>query len=355
MRMRRRDMLIGAGAVAAAACTPTVMANSKNPLRVGQIGTKHAHASGQMSTWRSFGDEFDVVGVVEPDESQRERVRGQKPYAGVPFLSEEELLGTNGLQIVAVETEVSSLVPTAQRCAQAGLHVFLDKPPGESLDSFQQLLRDMQQRQLQLQMGYMLRYNPAFEFMFRAIEQGWLGTIFSIHAEMSKSVGDAQRQSLAQYRGGSMFELGCHVVDPIVKIMGPPQRVTPHILHTRNEDGGLADNMLAVLDYASANVVIRSAVNEVGGFQRRQFVVMGQEGTLEIRPLESNHIVLELAGPKGDYAAGRHEIQLPSRGRYDGLWLALAAAVRGEKDLEWDATHNLATHRVLLEACGYIP
>jgi predicted dehydrogenase len=353
LSMRRRDVLIGAGAIAASACTPTSLANSKKRLRVGQIGTKHGHALGQMSTLRSLSDEFEVVGVVEPDESQRDRVRGQKAYADIPFLSEEELLGSSGLQIVAVETEVKSLVPTAQRCARAGMHVFLDKPPGESLISYQQLLRDMQQRQRQLQMGYLLRYNPAFEFMFRAIEQGWLGTIFSIHAEMSKSVGAAQRQALAQYQGGSMFELGCHLVDPIVKIMGTPQRVTPHILHTRIEDDGLADNMVAVLDYANANVVIRSAVNEVGGFQRRQFVVMGQEGTLAIRPLESNHIALELARPQGDYAEGRHEIKLPSRGRYDGLWLDLASAVRGAKELEWDASHNLATHKVLLEACGY--
>ena len=39
-------------------------------LRIGQIGTKHAHASGKMQTIRGLSDLFDVVGVVESDEAR---------------------------------------------------------------------------------------------------------------------------------------------------------------------------------------------------------------------------------------------------------------------------------------------
>ena len=93
-----------------------------------------------------------------------------------------------------------------------------------------------------------------------------------------------------------MFELGCHLIDPITTLLVRPTKISHHILHTRPDDDQLADNMLAILDFDGANAVIRSAVNEVGGSARRQFVVMGQLGTLELRPLESNQIWLAPGG-----------------------------------------------------------
>src|SRR5688572_30061822 len=78
---------------------------SARPIRAGQIGTKHAHASGQFGTLRACGD-YEVVGVVEPDVAQRKKVENDKAYAGVTWMTEEQLLNTPGLQLVSVETEV---------------------------------------------------------------------------------------------------------------------------------------------------------------------------------------------------------------------------------------------------------
>lgn len=329
-----------------------VAADDRAPINVGVIGTRHAHASGQVATIRKFDDHFQLVGVVEPDAAQRGRVQASAAYRNLPFLSESELFQTPGLRAVAVETAVRDLVPTARRCAARGLHVFLDKPAGQSLPEFRALVEELQRQGRVLQMGYMLRTNPAFRFLFDAAAQGWLGDLFAVHAEMSKAVDAGARRALAEYPGGAMFELGCHLIDPIVKLLGKPTRVTPHILHTRPAQDALADNMLAVFDYPQANAVVRSALNEVGGFQRRQFVVMGQNGTLEIRPLESNRVTLELSTPQGGYAAGRHTIECGDAGRYDGLWLDFAAAIRGETPLGWPPQHNLAVHETLLRACG---
>ena len=41
-------------------------AETSSRIRIGQIGTKHAHASGKMATMRKFSDDYEVVGVVEP-------------------------------------------------------------------------------------------------------------------------------------------------------------------------------------------------------------------------------------------------------------------------------------------------
>ncbi len=156
--LSRRNFL-RASTAACLVAVPAIHAQTKPPrIRIGQIGTAHAHASGKMDTMR-HSDEFEVVGIVEPDASRRAAATRNKTYAGLKWMTEEELLNAPGLQAVAVETEVKDLVPIAARCIAAGKHLHLDKPGGESLPAFKRLLDDAGRRKLIVQMGYMLRYN----------------------------------------------------------------------------------------------------------------------------------------------------------------------------------------------------
>ena len=141
------------------------------------------------------------MGVVEADPQRQQTVRGQRAYRDLKWMSEEELLNASGLQAVAVETTVKDLVGTASRCVAAGMHVHLDKPAGDSLDDFRQLLEATTRRGLLIQMGYMYRYNPAFQFLFTALQDGWLGEVFELHGVMSKAVDPVTRKRLAAFPG----------------------------------------------------------------------------------------------------------------------------------------------------------
>ncbi|MBS0208302.1 MAG: Gfo/Idh/MocA family oxidoreductase [Planctomycetes bacterium] len=349
-----QNCLVGAAAAAAVtSIAPHVShAASKNgKIRIGQIGTSHAHAAGKLESYRSMSDVYEVVGVVEPDAAQRERVQKQRAYADLPWLTEEQLLNTSGLQAVAVETEVCDLVPKATRCVQAGLHVHVDKPAGESMSAVRTLHEEASRRKLTVQMGYMFRYNPAFQFLFQAARDGWLGEVFEVHATMSKKLGERERKELLPYKGGSMFELGCHVVDQLVTLLGPPQKVTPYPRQVRPDLDTLVDNQLAVFEYPKATATVRSAMVEHDGGRRRQFVACGTEGTIEILPIEAPKLMATFSKKRGEYAAGHREIPLPKMtGRYDGEFQDLAAVIRGEKQFAWSAAHDLATHESILRA-----
>ena len=133
-RDRRRFLtaaVLGAGAVAATPwLQPYVIAGqrSKERIKIGQIGTLHEHASGKMDTFRKLADDYEVVGIVEPDPERRKKCEKSPTYRGLKWMTEEELFNTKGLKAVAVETFVSELVPTAARCIAAGMHIHLDKP-----------------------------------------------------------------------------------------------------------------------------------------------------------------------------------------------------------------------------------
>lgn len=343
------------GQLAAATFVPSfARAQGAKPprIKVGQIGTGHAHAGGKMQAMRA-SEEYEVVGIVEPDPARRAAMEKSPTYAGLAWLSEEQLLNTPGLQAVAVETEVKDLLATAARCVAAGKHIHLDKPAGESLPEFKRLLDNATRQRLTVQMGYMLRYNPAFQLCFQLVRDGALGEVFSIDTCMSKALGLAERKGLLAYRGGAMFELGCHVIDAVVSVLGRPRKVTPHSQSASPAGDGLLDNQLAVLDYERATVTVRSALVEIEGGARRQFVVCGTRGTFDIRPLEPAAARLALDAPRGEYKRGYQDVKFAkSGGRYEGEFADLAKVIRGEKAFAFSPEHDLAVQETVLLASG---
>jgi predicted dehydrogenase len=317
-------------------------------IKIGQIGTKHAHAGGQLAALRKIAD-FEIVGVVEPDEERRRRVEKTEDFAGLAFLTEAQLLNTAGLQAVAVETDVAGLLDAAEKVVTAGLHLHLDKPAGESLKQFQRVLDAAASKKRLVKMGYMFRFNPAFQLMIQAVREGWFGEVFSVHAEMSKKVDEGERKKLLRYPGGSMFELGCHIIDSVHRVLGKPIAVTPHI---HKGADGLADNMLAVLDYPNATAIVRSAIIEPDGGPRRQFIVCGTKGSCEIRPLEPPAMTLTLDEAHGKFRKGTQQVAFDKAPRYTADWIGFASAIRGETGWEFKPEHDLAVQETVLRASG---
>lgn len=340
-------------AVAASLIIPgaQVSAADRGPgrrLRIGQIGLGHPHASGKLDAIRKLSNEFELVGVVETDPSLRRRI------SGVSFVELDELLEPGNLDAVAVETPVPALIPMAARALNAGLHIHLDKPAGTDFHSFEKVVDIARNKNLTIQMGYMLRYNPSFQFLFRAVSEGWLGTITEVNAMMGKLADPGLRNDLAAYHGGGFFELACHILDATVFLLGKPDRVQGFHLRTGLQNGDtFADNQLAVLQYPEALAVLRCNHNDPAGFSRRCFNVTGTQGRIEIHPLESGHLTLHLNRPAGEYSKGVHDIQLPDGGRsYVKEFQDLADVIRGKAHLDWSYDHDLLVQKTLLEICN---
>lgn len=351
--MQRRKFIAHGLSAAALACAAHPARAVEKKIRAALIGTSHSHAAGKLEAARKLSDWFDVIGACEPNESKRKAAAARKEYAGLQWFSEEDLLKQTGLEAVIIETDIADFVPFGLRCAEAGLHIHLEKPAGASLPAFKKLLDLCMEKKRVLQMGYMLRYNPAFEFCYKAVREGWLGQVHEIHAIMGNTIGAGARKEWALYPGGAMFELGCHLIDSAVVLLGKPEKVHAFMKKTRPESDSLADSTLAVLEYARATATIRSAAVDVERFTRRQFTVSGDKGSIAIAPLEPPQLKLVLAAPAGGYEKGTHQVKLPPPGgRYDAQILHFAQMIRGEKESGLPASHDLAVHETVLRACG---
>jgi len=347
---RRRFLETAAAAAMAAEAFAAEPASRPAPIRIGQIGVKHGHAS-KLEVYRRSQD-YEVVGVVESDTEARRKAEAEHAYAGLSWMTRDELLAMPGLQAVLVETAVPDLLDHAEACVAAGKHVHLDKPAGTSLPQYRRILDAAAKRNLVVQIGYMYRYNPAIVLLRQAVAEGWLGEIFEIHAVMGKVLDPAARRDLARHPGGMMLELGCHLIDLTVGVLGMPDRVEGFSRHSSPLLDDLADNMLAVLEYPRATATIRSAAVDVDGFARRQFTVCGTDGTLHIQPLDNPVVRLTLAQSRGRYAAGVQDVMLPRYTRYVDDAADMAAVIRGDKPFAFSHTHDIAVQTAVLEASG---
>ncbi len=356
----RRSALAAAGALpfALSGIARAEAAKSGKPLRYLQIGTGHAHAN-KLSVYGESG-EWEVVGIVEEDPELRAVAEGHSLYGKFPFLTLEEGLKTADLRVVGVETRVRDLLRYARLAVDAGCHAHLDKPAGASLPEYRELMKRADERGLVVQMGYMYRFNPAVQLLHRMLEAGWLGEIFETHAVMSKLMPPKDRQQLSEFAGGTMFELGCHIIDLTLGVLGKPDKVVPFPRRTvETPEDTLVDNMLAVLEYPKATATVRTTGLEVDGFARRHFTVCGTEGTFHIQPLDRPSVTLSLSqersfGEGGKvYPKGTSTITFePPYPRYVGDAADLAAIVRGEKENPYPSSHDLAVQETVLAAAG---
>jgi len=345
--LSRRDAL----ALGAAVALPTLTCadEPKPKIKVGQIGTAHAHAS-KLAVYRSSAD-YEVVGVVEPDEGRRKLAELTPACRGVKWVTREELLATPGLQAVLVETRVADLLDAAEACVAAGKYVHIDKPAGASLPQLKRVLDAATKKKLIVQMGYMFRYNPAVVMLRECLKNGWLGEVYEVHAVMGKVVGPAERKGLAAFKGGIMFELGCHVLDLVVGILGKPAAVAGFNRHTSKLPDTLADNMLAVLSYPRATATVRASAIEIEGGNRRHLVVCGTEGTFHIQPLDNPAAVVSLSQARGPYKKGTQDVKFPKYNRYVDDAADMAKVIRGEAAFAFTPEHDLAVQEALLTAC----
>ena len=331
-------------------------------IKIGQIGICHEHASGKIQALRTMPDVYEIVGVVDDRQTTAARFAGDnlEPYEGLTWMTEEELLATSGLQAVTVETPNMDLVPIALRCMERGLHMHMDKPAGDDMALFERLLDGCREKRLALQLGYMLRTNPTIMLCQQAVREGWLGDVFQVQADMNHNYGgEAYPGYMANFTGGIMFNLGCHLIDLIVSLLGRPERITAFPKATRGVDPEINNNGLAVIEYPHTTVTLRACNLAVDGIKQRRLTVCGTKGTFDLCPLENYdgspmEATLILAEGNEQYTAGTHIVELEGMtDRYQAQMLEFAQVINGEIEPLYSYDHDRLVHEVILAASGY--
>jgi len=344
---RRQLVAVAAAALGGTSALgrPAEPARPAGPARVpiGFLGACHSHAADKVQVVRESA-EFELVGICEADETVRRRL----DRTGVPLISQAELF--ERAQVVAVESDVADHARHARLALAAGKHVHLEKPPADTFEAFREIV-DLARRQERLvQMGYMWRYNPGINAALEAARKGCLGEVYLVRGTINTLLGPERRPEWGRFPGGVLFELGSHLIDVLVRLLGRPTKIHSMLKTHGPVPDKLADNTVAVFEFPRALGVLSSTTLQPNATPHRRFEILGTNGTAVVGPIEPPKLAIDLAKAAGPYRAGAQSVAMPPYRRYVDDFAELARAVRQGIPLAIPPEQDLLVQETLIRA-----
>ena len=256
--------------------------------------------------------------------------------------SYEEILADSTIEAIINTTPNDVHLETTQAAAQAGKHVFLDKPIANTVREGQAIAEVCSKAGVVLALGYQRRRESHFRWIKSEIDAGRFGKL--VQAECNISRDRLGRFDLSSWRytaagmpGGVMLQIGIHYVDVLEFLMGPVKRVSARLAQLvlpgdnpdvanmilEHENGALS-NLTA--SYASAsefymmNIYGKEASAYYDLFSGLRHLKRGETAARAV-PTEGNDTIRE------EMEEFAHCVRTGTRPETDGHWAARNLAV----------------------------
>jgi predicted dehydrogenase len=143
----------------------------------------------------------------------------------------EEMLADGNIDAIINTTPNSVHLETTRAAAEAGKHVFLDKPIANTIADARAITEACRKAKVVLALGYQRRREPHFRFVKKQIEAGVFGRLVNAEANISRDrLGkidlSSWRYQAAGMPGGVMLQIGIHYTDVLEYLMGPVKAVS---------------------------------------------------------------------------------------------------------------------------------
>lgn len=185
----------------------------------------------------------------------------------------------------------------ARRTVEAGCALFIEKPIADRLDGLDELVTETERRGLPTLVGYNMRFYPQLNLLRGLIDEGRIGRVVSIRAEVGQWLPDWHpwedyRQGYSARRdlsGGAILDL-IHEIDYAHLLGGPVSRVVCLARHASSLEIETEDVAEIALEFESG-ALGSVHVDYVQRALERSCRVIGEEGTLVWR-IPSNELHL---------------------------------------------------------------
>jgi predicted dehydrogenase len=231
----RRDFMatVGVTGGAALAAAAGVAADAK-PVRLALLGAAHMHTPMFLDMLKTR-ENVAVASVWDHDSARAEKHAAR--CGAKPVKTPAEILGDRSIAGVVVLAETSLHAELAIPAAQAGKHVFLEKPIGVGAKDAAAIAQALEKARVVFTSGYHLRTNPKHLFVKENIAQGNLGRIVRAHCSFANDCllqGEFDRECKwtvdRKWGGlGAFADIGTHALDLLMWLLGDVEAVSAEL------------------------------------------------------------------------------------------------------------------------------
>ena len=191
-------------------------------LGCGSIGERH------IRNLRSLG----VRDIVACDTGiDRLKAVAEKHSLKETYAEPEKAI-KGGADAVVICTPPSTHMPLALKAANAGMHIFVEKPLSDSTEGISELLETCRKQNLVLQVGYCFRFQEGLRKIKEALENGVIGKVLYARADFGQYLPDWRPQqnykesyTAKKSLGGGIILDGSHEIDYLLWLMGDATEV----------------------------------------------------------------------------------------------------------------------------------
>jgi predicted dehydrogenase len=197
------------------------------PLRVAVVGI--GWWSDVLADAIKRSRKLEVVACFTRSDEKRRAFAAR--YGCRAAASYEDILGDGTVEAIVNTTPNDVHLETTRMAAQAGKHVFLDKPIANSVTEGGEIARVCEAAGVVLALGYQRRRESHFRWIKAEIDAGRFGRPVQAEGNISRDrLGkidlNSWRYQAAGMPGGVMLQIGIHYVDVLEMLLGPVARVS---------------------------------------------------------------------------------------------------------------------------------
>jgi predicted dehydrogenase len=193
-------------------------------LRVGVVGMGWAGETHLKAYLQVPG--VEVVAVADPREDRLAQLKNAYNLPGI-YADYRELIERDDLDIISVATPNYLHEPVAVLALQSGKHVLCEKPLARTVAEGEAMVKAAIECDRVLEVAFNHRQRGDVQVLKQYIDSGGLGRIYNARAYWMRRTGipgmGGWFTSKEQAGGGPLIDLGVHVLDMALYLMGEPE------------------------------------------------------------------------------------------------------------------------------------
>lgn len=238
--------------------------------------------------------EMENVEVVGLCSSGEERARAAEKKFGIKTYHDvEKMLDKERPDAVILSTASGNHLEPCLLAAERGVHVLSEKPLEVTVERAEEMIDVCRKHGVKLGCFFQSRFNPAFQKLKKAVDEGRLGDLLLGNAYI-KWYRPAEYYSSSPWRGtlegdggAALINQGIHTIDLLQYVMGPVKSVFGHV-QTRVHDIEGEDVGTAMVRFVNgAQAVIEGGTALYPGYPER-LEIFGSRGSVI---MQGGHII----------------------------------------------------------------
>jgi predicted dehydrogenase len=172
---------------------------------------------------------LEIVACYTRSEEKRAKFAAKYDCRAAP--SYDSILADRSIEAIINTTPNNVHLETTRAAAEAGKHVFLDKPIANTVDDGRAITEACRKARVVLALGYQRRREGHFRWIRKQIDDGVFGKLVNAEANISRDrLGKVDlgswRYTAEGMPGGVMLQIGIHYIDVLEYLVGPIKAVS---------------------------------------------------------------------------------------------------------------------------------